>query len=535
VTRWPPRVLLGLAIGVVVHLVMGALIDLSPDEAHYALYAAHLDWSYYDHPPLVGWLQWMFLQLGGSNVWMRVIPMLAWVLTAWGVMRLSDALYSQITKSLVFGLRVDLLLLLLSPIPHLLGFALTPDALLMPLTCWVMWLTWKLCQPDEAPSNKKNNIKILASKPEEIHSNRTVTWLLLGLALGLSGLAKYTAVLLAFGVVLSLCRYKGWRWLLQLGPWLAFVVALLCVMPVLYWNAIHDWASFVYQANHAAGSNAWQARKLLLYVVVVIISFGLVVPWALRITSQSRNISEATAHTSGRQQLASHATLIAPGFFVASFGVPGVLLLFYLSGRGSTLPHWIAPFFVALLPMIAAGVLVLIAKHSRVVQWILGLQAFICLAMFALMLTGGFSSENDKQALTAPGTGVDEAPKNPFADLHGWSQAAEHGVRWAKEKNVPTLAVTNWTLASRIAWYARPMPVKVVNAHGDQFDIWFGRFAAHEDVIWIDWSLMSFTPPVGNTQFARCDVLENLPVKVAGRQIAHFNLSHCQDWQGPSE
>ena len=534
-TRWTPRVLLGVAIGVVVHLVMGALIDLSPDEAHYALYASHLDWSYYDHPPLVGWLQRMFLQLGGSNVWMRVIPMLAWILTAWGVMRLSDALYPQITKSLVFGLRVDLLLLLLSPIPHLLGFALTPDALLMPLTCWVMWLTWKLCQPDETPSKNKNNTKTLASKPVEIHSNRTVTWLLLGLALGLSGLAKYTAVLLAFGVVLSLCRYKGWRWLLQLGPWLAFVVALLCVMPVLYWNAIHDWASFVYQANHAAGSNAWQARKLLLYVVVVIISFGLVVPWALRITSQSRNISEATAHTSGGQQLASHATVIAPGFFVASFGVPGVLLLFYLSGRGSTLPHWIAPFFVALLPMIAAGVLVLIAKHSRVVQWVLGLQAFICLAMFALMLTGGFSSENDKQALTAPGIGVDEAPKNPFADLHGWSQAAEHGVRWAKEKNVPTLAVTNWTLASRIAWYARPLPVKVVNAHGDQFDIWFGRFAAHEDAIWIDWSLMSFTPPVGDTQFARCDVLENLPVQVAGRQIAHFNLSHCQDWQGPSE
>jgi hypothetical protein len=46
---------------------------------------------------------------------------------------------------------------------------------------------------------------------------------------------------------------------------------------------------------------------------------------------------------------------------------------------------------------------------------------------------------------------------------------------------------------------------------------------------------MSFAPPVGDTQFARCEVLENLPVHVAGRQIAHFNLSHCQDWQGSSE
>ena len=57
VTPWTPRVWMGVGIGVVLHLAMGALIDLSPDEAHYALYASHLDWSYYDHPPLVGWLQ----------------------------------------------------------------------------------------------------------------------------------------------------------------------------------------------------------------------------------------------------------------------------------------------------------------------------------------------------------------------------------------------------------------------------------------------------------------------------------------------
>jgi 4-amino-4-deoxy-L-arabinose transferase-like glycosyltransferase len=525
---------MGVGFGVVVHLAMGALIDLSPDEAHYALYASHLDWSYYDHPPLVGWLQWVFLQSGGSNVWMRVVPMLAWVLTAWGVMRLSDALYPQVAKSAVMGVRVDLLLLLLSPIPHLLGFALTPDALLMPLTGWVMWLTWKLCQPDTQQFKTKSAVRSQNSKQADANSNQLTTWLLLGLALGLSGLAKYTAVLLALGVVLALCRYKGWRWVLQLGPWLAFAVALLCVIPVLYWNAIHDWASFVYQANHAAGSKAWQARKLLLYVVVVIVSFGLIAPWALRKVSQTSKLAEANSQSFRLQQTESHAAYLAPNFFVASFGLPGVLLLFYLSGRGSTLPHWVAPFFIALLPMIAAGVVALLAKHMRVVQWILVIQSLICVAMFVLMLTGGFSSENEKQALTLPGVGVDEAPKNPFADLHGWSQAAAHGVHWAQEKHVPTLAVTNWTLASRIAWYARPMPVKVVNTHGDQFDIWFGRFAAHEDAIWIDWSLMSFTPPVGDNQFARCDVLENLPVRVAGRQIAHFNLSHCQNWQGPT-
>ena len=41
---------------VLVHLVWGAVMGLSVDEAHYLLYAAHPDWSYFDHPPLVGWV-----------------------------------------------------------------------------------------------------------------------------------------------------------------------------------------------------------------------------------------------------------------------------------------------------------------------------------------------------------------------------------------------------------------------------------------------------------------------------------------------
>ena len=52
-----------LALGTGLHLALALAVNLSVDEAHYALYASHLDWSYFDHPPLVGWLQWPALQL----------------------------------------------------------------------------------------------------------------------------------------------------------------------------------------------------------------------------------------------------------------------------------------------------------------------------------------------------------------------------------------------------------------------------------------------------------------------------------------
>jgi len=52
-------------LGTAIHLVMGFSTELSVDEAHYALYANHLAWSYFDHPPLVGWIQWPLVGFNG--------------------------------------------------------------------------------------------------------------------------------------------------------------------------------------------------------------------------------------------------------------------------------------------------------------------------------------------------------------------------------------------------------------------------------------------------------------------------------------
>ena len=59
------------------------------------------------------------------------------------------------------------------------------------------------------------------------------------------------------------------------------------------------------------------------------------------------------------------------------------------------------------------------------------------------------------------------------------------------------------------------------------------KLARGENVLLVDWSHMSFTPPVGADQFERCELLDQQPVWRLGRQIAHFNFMLCQNWQGP--
>jgi 4-amino-4-deoxy-L-arabinose transferase-like glycosyltransferase len=487
--RQDRRALAALALGMLVHIALALSFHLSVDEAHYALYASKLDWSYFDHPPLVGWVQWPALQLGGTDILMRISPMICWLFTALGVMYLSDTLYPGAMAQRIAGLRADLWLLLLSPLPHLLGLALVPDSMLMPLTCATMALCWQLCLRDQVANQR--------------------LWLLLGLCLGLAGLTKYTAVLIALGAMIVLLRAHGMAVFAKPGLWMAAGIAVLCVVPVFYWNAQHDWISFAYQLGHAQGAGSWKLRNVLVFALLIWLAHGLLLPAGLWGSASSR----------------------PAWFFCASFGLPSLLLLCYLSARGSALPHWATPAWIALMPPAAVGVVALWQRYRHTVLAAIALQALACVAFLAFMATAGVGQETGPQGTSVPGAKTAHMQPNPFADLYGWDRAAARAQTLAQQGNVSKLAVGNWSLASRLAWYARPMPVKVIDHRFDQFDLWFGSLQTHDSVLLVDWSLMSYIPPVGPTQFERCEWLEQMPIMHMGRQISHFNFLQCYNWQ----
>jgi len=70
-------------IAALIHLALGFAIEFSVDEAHYALYAQHLAWSYFDHPPLVGWIQWPLIALTSSEGVIRLIPESLWIISCY--------------------------------------------------------------------------------------------------------------------------------------------------------------------------------------------------------------------------------------------------------------------------------------------------------------------------------------------------------------------------------------------------------------------------------------------------------------------
>ena len=58
----------------------------------------------------------------------------------------------------------------------------------------------------------------------------------------------------------SCCGHPGVGWLLTPYPWLAAPIALVMFLPVLIWNAQHDWASFRFQLVRATAGQQWSLR-----------------------------------------------------------------------------------------------------------------------------------------------------------------------------------------------------------------------------------------------------------------------------------
>jgi 4-amino-4-deoxy-L-arabinose transferase-like glycosyltransferase len=521
----PPAAFL-MGLGVLLQLVLGANVHLSPDEAHYALYGSRPDWSYFDHPPMVGWVQIPFAALGGTDAFMRMVPTLCWLLAAW-------LLWRWVPRWTNEAPRVDLpsapttppddqtaswagacaiLLMLSAPLLNLLGLALVPDTLLLPLSLGVMALTWQLQSAGQTP--------------------RLRLWLALGLLLGLCGLSKYTAVFIGLGALAVLGYTHRGRLLAMPGFWLALVLALACITPVIYWNMVHDWISITYQTQHAAGARAWKASRVLATVLIQVICYGPLLAVALGVgVVQARRAMRDAA-----RPMAAAPRLGLAGF-VGCFALPAAATALLLSGRGSSLPHWTAYAWLVSIPLAVLGVKHLVTVAPRLLKGLLVLQVACVALLVSAMVWGGPFSETGEQAKARPGESFRaKGQVNPITDLYGWDLAAKQAQALARVQGIEKLAVRNWSLASRIAWYARPTPVYVVpGRRGDQFEMWFGTLERGDSAIVVDFSPSTAPPPVGPDLFSRCALLAQTPVMRWGRQISHFSHLRCDGWRMPAD
>ena len=226
-------------VGVLVALVLAALtglrvaflafgnLDLSPDEAHYWEWSRRLDLSYYSKGPLIAYLiAGLTTVFGTSAFGIRLGAVGLSLLASWAIYRLGRELFGQPEPGAL----------------AVIGLQLTP-------------LVWagSLLTTIDSPFVVAWTLGLWAAH-RALVGGGAVAWLLLGLAVGVGSLAKYTMLFVLPALALYLWLAPERRPSLRAqGPVLALLTALVALAPVLIWNVRTGWVSARHVASQGRG------------------------------------------------------------------------------------------------------------------------------------------------------------------------------------------------------------------------------------------------------------------------------------------
>jgi hypothetical protein len=470
-------------VGVVtlLHLIIAGRVELGADEAHYALYGLHLAWSYFDHPPMVGWLQALVLPFSQSDFALRLMPAVLLVASSTVLFRLTRTIFPDDSPWLGFA---AVAVLHSSIALNTMGIMMLPED---PLLLF--------------------GLLSVSSLYHAVHKPALSRWLLLGLFMGLAGLSKYTAIALVPTVLLYLQWEKKWTLIRTPGPWIAALIGAIIVCPVFVWNVQHDWISLAFQWHHGTGGTHWKISRMLQSQAAQLLAYG-----------PGLYIIGYVAIAGGLRKSADHGTRL-----LLSLSLPLLVLFAWSSGKTATLPHWTALAWAGLAPLVAR----LVFRQWRRFTWRLGVAASLVYSVGLILVLHSL--------LFTPWLRMPPYA-NPLAEVYGWQAAAKRAqaLRQEMEKTPgtkPVLFTGYWTEAARLAWYARPQSLVVTDRRYDQFDLWFGSPRKGARGIFIATRRWHHGPRTeGPDSFARCDRVDHLDIVVHGRAFNTFTFYRCSGY-----
>ncbi|MBI4768118.1 MAG: glycosyltransferase family 39 protein [Deltaproteobacteria bacterium] len=200
----------------VIKIGLAVFIPLTSDEAYFFVLGKYLDYGYYEHPPMAGWLIHFLLYGGDSRLILRLPNIFFGII-------IGLALYQFLKRTDKKKAQILAVLFWISPF-NLLNVIITNDA---PLTLFTFLSGLLFFKGFEVEKKVKNY------------------FLLSGIFLGLAFFSKYFAVLLAGAFLGYVLIFQRNRRGINAILW-TFWPAAFFVLLNLYWNYTHCWDNIVF-------------------------------------------------------------------------------------------------------------------------------------------------------------------------------------------------------------------------------------------------------------------------------------------------
>ena len=291
--------------------------ELIPDEAYYWNYKEHLNIGYLDHPPMIAWVIWLGTSVFGDNEFgVRIIPYITGLVTLYFIFRLTLLLFDKTSAY------ISLLITSILPFTAATGFLATTDALQVMLWSVSLFLI--------------ANIAIKSS---------SLSWLGLGICIGLGMLSKYSIALLAIATIIFITLNPALRaWWKRPVIYLSAILALLVFSPTLYWNAQNEWASFAFQTTRRLDRESVFSTHYLILHLLILLSPAILIFIVNAYKHLTRLLGEKIKDT----QIQATYKL----YFVVFTLVPLTVFIYFSLSHYPRF-HWTAPIWLVSIPLLS--------------------------------------------------------------------------------------------------------------------------------------------------------------------------------------
>ncbi|MEG6508621.1 glycosyltransferase family 39 protein [Methyloligella sp. 2.7D] len=484
-----------IAVTAVIRVIFAASLGLGVDESYTAATARHLQLGYYDHPPLAWWLAWAGAHLfGGETALALRVPFIAlFALTTWLMF---------ILTRLLFGERAGL------------WAVVTLNC--APVVAWTSG-TWVL--PD-GPLNAALLAGAYCAAVALFVPGRQAPlwWLAAGLCGGLAMMAKLHGVFLFAGIGLFLLTSSRHRhWLASPWPYLGAALAVVVCLPAIIWNVQHGWAAFAFQADRADPREFTPWGPLLalggqaLYLL----------PWLWL----PLLLCLVRACLGGPRQDRQ--------WMLACLAIGPIIAFTLVAGIGTrTLPHWAAPGYLMLFPLLGRWVAnALEVGRSRMRRWLA-----VTAISIAVLLAGTIALAQLPWAWLAPSKAA--GPQYPLRAALDWSDLqTELEARGFLTRPNLFVAATGWQDAGKIDYALHgQLPVLCLARNPHAYGI-LTRPEAHrgQDALIIGQNLpLSKVERFYGPSFQSITELSHIPIKQGGMPVLDLSVYLGRGFSGVS-